>query len=572
MSISARRLSRTQMVDVGTMPEVAGAVALGSASYAIPGDALYVDFVNGNNSNAGTIGSPKKTVANAISVASSGDTIVCRGGTYLETIGGITKSVTIQNYPGEVVWFDGADVVTGWTASGGKWVKTGWTAEFNHSNPSAGDLSRYLDGTSEAMAYWPDGCWINGVRQILVDANPSTGEWSVDYSANTATLGSDPTGKTVHITAREYAALLQAVVTLRGVGIRRYAAGLTPYGGMIDIVSAGSGSTLENVWVSDAGIQGIAVIGQNVTLRRITVQDCGGSGIGGNNANDLLVDHILVRRINQRGWKAEPISAGIKITKAQRVKVQHSRFEDCNRCDGIWFDQGCGDGVIAHNAVSNAQNYAIEVELGGIDWIVAGNHVVDCANTKYGIAGFDTQYLRMWNNRVEPTSSWDIGYITDERRNDGTWGYSVTDFPGTSGNIEIANNLLDGGRGRLYRLYADGDSTSSPAVYANTATVLVQGNVVTSNVGSSTNATRLAGWTNNSQTRIDYSTYASLQVAAPVVGFNALYDDTVVPQAALSNFASSVGAAIPADVAAVLGVPSGSKLIGPPLPAPIAIT
>lgn len=570
MSIAARRLSRTKTADTGVIaPEVAGAQTLGSTSYAIPGGAVYVDFANGNNANAGTIGSPKRTIASAIAAAPNGGTVVCRGGTYLESVGGVTKNITIQNYPGEVVWVDGADVVTGWTLSGGDWVKTGWTAEFNHSSPSPGNLSSYLDGTSEALAYWPDGCWIDGVRQVLVTGNPAPGEWSVDYAANTATLGSDPTGKTVHLTARELSFLLQAAVTIRGIGIRRFAAGLSPYGGMIDIVSAGSGSVLEHVWVTDAGIQGIAVIGQNVTLRNVTVQDCGGSGIGGNNAQDLLVDHVLVRRINQRGWKAEPISSGIKITKSQRVRVLHSRFEDCNRCDGIWFDQGCGNGVIAHCAVSNSQNYAIEVELGGIDWIVAGNHIINCANTRYGVAGFDTQHLRMWNNRVEPTSSWDIGYITDERRNVGDWGYSVTDFPGTSGNVEIANNLLDGGRGRLYRLYADGDSTS-PAVYANSATILVQGNVVTSNAGSSTNATRLAGWTNASQTRIDYATYASLQAAAPVVGSNALYDGTLVPGSMLNSLAVSVGAAIPSDVAAVLGVPAGSKSIGPPRPAPIA--
>lgn len=63
-----------------------------------------------------------------------------------------------------------------------------------------------------------------------------------------------------------------------------------------------------------------------------------------------------------------------------------------------------------------------------------------------------------------------------------------------------------------------------------------------------------------------------LQAAAPVVGANALYDGTIVPAGALSSFASSLGVAIPADVAAVLEVPSGTKLIGLPLPAPIAAT
>jgi hypothetical protein len=37
----------------------------------------------------------------------SGGTLVLRGGTYGESLGNITKNVTIQCYPGETVWFDG---------------------------------------------------------------------------------------------------------------------------------------------------------------------------------------------------------------------------------------------------------------------------------------------------------------------------------------------------------------------------------------------------------------------------------------------------------------------------------
>lgn len=560
----------TAILDAMTA-EVAGAAPLGELSFAVPGsNVIYLSTTGSDGNNGLTLGAPKATATAAVTACPVDGTIVVRGGTYRLPIGAITKRLTIQPYLDEQVIFDGADVVTGWTASGGRWVKSGWTAEFNHSAPAAGELWRYIDGTSEALAYWPDGCWIDGVRQILVASNPAAGQWSVDYSANTITLGSDPTGKTVEVTAREYCALLQAVVTLRGFHVRRYAAGLTPYAGMIDIVSAGSGSVLEDMWITDAPIQALAVIGQNVTVRRCTIQDSGGTGFGANNASGLLLTHSIIRRSNRRGWKAEPITAAVKITKSNNVQVLHSIFEDVPRANNIWFDQGCCNGAAVGNLVDGSENYGIEIELGGVDFIVAGNHVVNCSATRYGIAGFDSNNLRIWNNRVEPTAEWDLGYITDERRNEGAWGYPIEDVPGNSFGIEMANNLLDGGRGRLFRLYADGDSTA-PACYADSATELVQGNLITSNAGSSTTASRLAGWTNGSNVRVTYDNYAALQAAAPVVGTNGLYDGTVVPQSVLNSQAVVIAAPIPADIANLLGVAADAKVIGPPLPPPVAI-
>jgi parallel beta-helix repeat protein len=43
----------------------------------------------------------------ALAKVPSGGTLVLRGGTYAEALGTITKSVTIQSYPGETAWFDG---------------------------------------------------------------------------------------------------------------------------------------------------------------------------------------------------------------------------------------------------------------------------------------------------------------------------------------------------------------------------------------------------------------------------------------------------------------------------------
>ena len=75
---------------------------------------IYVDAGSaGNDSNPGTIGSPKKTLSNALSSASAGDTIILRGGSYAGDVEVDKNNITIRSYTGE--W---AHVSTSYTSSG----------------------------------------------------------------------------------------------------------------------------------------------------------------------------------------------------------------------------------------------------------------------------------------------------------------------------------------------------------------------------------------------------------------------------------------------------------------------
>ena len=88
-----------------------------------PTSGLYV-APNGNDNNAGTISAPFKSITKAQSVASSGDTVYLRGGTYSGfTIAGsdanynfvhnITKSgITYSAYPGETPVFNFSGTTT----------------------------------------------------------------------------------------------------------------------------------------------------------------------------------------------------------------------------------------------------------------------------------------------------------------------------------------------------------------------------------------------------------------------------------------------------------------------------
>ncbi len=119
----------------------AGALAVGSASYAVPGGAIFASPSGSDTTGNGTQGSPYKTAAKAISVLGAGGTVVLRAGVYHE--GGVGQAgipgvqifdnnSTLQNYPGEAVWFDGSSVYSSWTQEGSNW-STPFTITMDHS-------------------------------------------------------------------------------------------------------------------------------------------------------------------------------------------------------------------------------------------------------------------------------------------------------------------------------------------------------------------------------------------------------------------------------------------------------
>ncbi|MBA3707580.1 MAG: right-handed parallel beta-helix repeat-containing protein [Planctomycetes bacterium] len=99
------------------------AVALASASVA-PGADRYVSTTGSDTGNAGTVSSPFRTIAYAVSVASAGDGIVLRGGTYAESLYIQKANIAIRAYNNESAAItasitDSAQANTVWFAAGG---------------------------------------------------------------------------------------------------------------------------------------------------------------------------------------------------------------------------------------------------------------------------------------------------------------------------------------------------------------------------------------------------------------------------------------------------------------------
>lgn len=73
-------------------------------AYAVAGKTVYV-APDGSDNAAGSAASPLKTIGHAVELASAGDKIVVRAGTYREWLT-VDKSVTIAAAPGHSVWLE----------------------------------------------------------------------------------------------------------------------------------------------------------------------------------------------------------------------------------------------------------------------------------------------------------------------------------------------------------------------------------------------------------------------------------------------------------------------------------
>lgn len=136
----------------------------------IPTNAIYVDDDAADDIATGSISDPFKTGGAATNVATAGQTILFRTGTYRETIVG-KEEIIYKNYPGETAIISGNNVVPGpWTShdlTGGKSIyKTtiqlpvdntaGYNSSINNSNTTLFNNQIFKGSTMQFEARYPN--------------------------------------------------------------------------------------------------------------------------------------------------------------------------------------------------------------------------------------------------------------------------------------------------------------------------------------------------------------------------------------------------------------------------------
>ena len=548
----------------------AGADAVGTASYPVPAGAVFVSTA-GSDTSTGTVGAPVRTITRALAIAAAGDTIVIRGGVYHESVT-VNKTVTIQNYPGEAVWLDGAERVTGWEPAGTVWRKAGWDHVFDHSPTTTFGAS---DGTTanwtflnpaHPMAAHPDQLWINGAEMTQVDAlaKVGTGTFFYDESNHALYVGTDPTNKTAEASSLQKVFSVRAANTvIRGLGIRRYAPSV-PHQGALTLEKPGI--VLDNDTIVKTATAGIALTSSDITVRNTTIDGSGLMGLRGRLADRAKLLSVRITNNNDQHFNYSPAAGGIKVTRTMGITVRDSLFSS-NWGKGLWLDQSVSDSdIVGNDFLSNKQN-GISLELSATS-MVADNRFLDNASDAIKIN--NTQDVQIWNNTfrgnarpywivqdarhaADPEDSYDLDPrrpVPDPRM---TWYV---------GPVTVANNVIVQLKGTACMLCVEDPTHERTAEQIG---VHADGNVYNRVTATSNWA---VVWAKGIGSPATFSSINAFRTATGQDARSLVTDGTSVLNtagdlaASVTDQAATVATALPANVATMIGQDEGVQHLG----------
>jgi hypothetical protein len=113
--------------------------------------ASYFVATWGSDAGPGTSTKPFRTIQEAANVANSGDTVDIFGGTYRESVHPAHSGVTFTNYGGQSVVVSGADLVSGWSSSGGSTYTASMPWDLGSGNNQV-----FVDGAMVNESRWPN--------------------------------------------------------------------------------------------------------------------------------------------------------------------------------------------------------------------------------------------------------------------------------------------------------------------------------------------------------------------------------------------------------------------------------
>ncbi|MFO0920461.1 MAG: right-handed parallel beta-helix repeat-containing protein [Candidatus Saccharimonadales bacterium] len=371
---------------------------------------------NGNDGGSGNVDSPYLTLSKAISAVSTGGTIVMRGGIYRGNVNvGVTKTVKIVAYPGEIPELRGSVTVpsssasnSGWNTEGNyKWrsynprpVTGGSGFDFPNSNMGlAGDYS----------ARYPDQAWIgdSSLDQVTNKSALTDGKFWADSSNKRLYLtASDASKPNIEISRsapsssdRDRAIQIKSPnVRMEGIKVARYSNTADDYG--VVIVDSGShGTVLKNVMITDSALLTLTVnIADSVVVENSTFTRSNWMGVSAVQTDSLTLKAVKITDMNYlQEFTVDPQTGGMKASKTRKTKVIDSYIAN-NYSPGLWYDDSNTDAVIA-------SSYILDNEGNGVFWEIAdglllANNFIRQKSKKAAFADAGSSGVKMINNTI----------------------------------------------------------------------------------------------------------------------------------------------------------------------------
>ncbi|MEZ7124637.1 LamG-like jellyroll fold domain-containing protein [Nonomuraea sp. AD125B] len=555
-------------------------------SYSVPADAIFV-APTGNDANPGTQGAPLRTAGAAVAKAVVGKmtTIVFRAGEYRERLGNVAAPVTLQPYPGEKVWFKGSSEIrpAQLVADGNAWRLDGWNPgsvcratapaydecmnplHFNDDNPVGGDPQMvFLDGEP--------------LRQVATREEVRAGTFFHDGPADKTYIGSDPVGRRIEITARKsgmhfFAGADGSIV--RGLGFAHYGSSQNQSKEPAALIAQAKGMVFEKNTIIHNAASGLLVNADDVRVSGNAIAENGYLGIGAHRSAGLTVEGNRVLRNNteqlgySRGYNLA--GAGMNATRVTNATVRDNVFE-ANQGVGLWCDLSCHNLTIIRNLIRANSHHGLHYKVSG-QALIASNVLADNGSTGLSILGSNN--VRVINNTsignaqamavqedVRPTCPGEDDVCpTDAEKALGiTWD---------TADITLMNNVIAGGTSTAPLVNTTDNNTGASGRRVGADGMIPAAQMHHNGYSRTAGDTpgTLVQWSRVTGSSIHHTSLAEFQ-AATGRDANSRYQETsYVGNAPAGDYrlvpgspAESAGAALPADVAAVLGVPSGGPV------------
>ncbi|KRC52117.1 hypothetical protein ASE16_03455 [Leifsonia sp. Root227] len=198
------------------------------------------------------------------------------------------------------------------------------------------------------------------------------------------------------------------VTTMRGIGVRRYAAAVCDFG-MVRLYK--EGSVMENCVISESATYGMSMIRANSTVRHVSVQNNGFTGVHANQADNLMIEDNLLEGNNRENFNIAPAAAGIKVTRLRGVTFRRNIVRN-NQASGIWCDESVYNIKAYGNAIYGNVKHGFIAELSGTALFT--NNVV-FSNGAIGGYFINCDHPRVWNNTFMDNVETDLNFNADDR-------------------------------------------------------------------------------------------------------------------------------------------------------------
>lgn len=451
-------------------------------------------------------------------------------------------------------------------------------------------------------------------KKTLAELSASPNSFYYDWANEQMYVNKDPNANTLELTKRHALLLFGGAYRFewKGIGVRHFASSplhAVIYAGLGGASSPNSGELIveNSVFLENSG-NTIDLSGPKLgsAVRRSVFASNGYAGFGSNgfasssektyNKNSLTIDSSIFNDNNKSkldtACGASCGSAAVKLNNMSGYTVKNSIFENTNgRSGGLWCDIDCSNAVMVNNIVRNNGGFGIFYEISS-KGIIANNLVYD--NRTAGIQVFASE-TKVYNNTIINKDGGNVEgtWIMDDDRpapdKGETWPYSRTEeaaavvklcanaslpagcrvaspAPNTN-RVEFVNNLVVGqpglnGAARLNNFGQNGvpfpPNTLSPdyfsaidynAYYHKTSQSLYR-------YGTTDNIKTPAAFRTVTGQQWDLNAVQVTADTVPDPFLNRAGQDFRLKTDSLA--ATQKGKALPADIAAAIGVPSGT--------------